>query len=131
MSAFPFANGDSRALHDKLTSRRAVLQEEIRSALQDVGKSNPKDLAGPVYDLKDESLAQMLHDVRLADMHRDIQEVLDIDAALQRMQAGRYGICTDCGRRIPLARLRAYPTAKRCRACQEQHEQRSMRHANP
>lgn len=131
MSAFPFANGDSRALHDKLTSRRAVLQEEIRSALQDVGKSNPKDLAGPVYDLKDESLAQMLHDVRLADMHRDIQEVLDIDAALQRMQAGRYGICTDCGKRIPLARLRAYPTAKRCRVCQEQHEQRSMRRANP
>lgn len=122
MNAVPLGASESRALRDKLTDRREVLRDEIHSALREVTASNPKDLAGPVYDLKDESLGQMLRDVRLADMHRDIQELLDIDAALQRIQASRYGLCMDCGEPIPLARLRVYPTAKRCRPCQEIHE---------
>lgn len=133
MHTSPLGARHSRALRDNLTDRRKVLRDEVRSALRDVSESNPKELAGPVYDLKDESLGQMLRDVRLADMHRDIQELLDIDAALQRMQSGRYGLCMDCNKPIPLARLRAYPTAKRCRPCQEIHERQrnAASHVNP
>lgn len=119
---------ESVGLRAQLLNRQSVLKEEIREALQDISGANPKELAGPVYDMKDESLGEMLRDVRLFDMRRDIQELLDIAAALQRMQAGNYGTCMDCGAPIPRARLRAYPTAKRCRPCQEMHErQGSMR----
>ncbi|PIT72264.1 conjugal transfer protein TraR [Limnohabitans sp. G3-2] len=45
-------------------------------------------------------------------------ELGDIEAALERMDAGTYGQCTDCGVRIAPARLNAYPTAKRCIDCQ-------------
>jgi DnaK suppressor protein len=48
----------------------------------------------------------------------------DIEAALERIQAGTYGQCTDCGVTIPAARLHAYPTAKRCIDCQSLKEQR-------
>lgn len=43
--------------------------------------------------------------------HRRISE---IDAALDRVAAGTYGICTVCGDPIPPGRLDARPTADRC-----------------
>jgi DnaK suppressor protein len=51
-------------------------------------------------------------------------ELGDIEVALERIQAGSYGQCTDCGVNIPTERLNAYPTAKRCIDCQTQKEQR-------
>lgn len=125
MSAYPFEPQSTDAMRAQLSKRRSQLQEEIREAFADVAGSNPREMAGAVYDLKDESLAQMLRDLRLFDMHRDIQELLDIDKTFARLEAGSYGVCADCGARIPAARLRAYPTARRCRPCQEIHEQQS------
>ncbi|HIE32825.1 MAG TPA: hypothetical protein EYP81_02080 [Thermodesulfobacteriaceae bacterium] len=43
----------------------------------------------------------------------------EIEEALQRLEAGHYGRCIDCGRWIRLKRLETIPWAKRCRACQE------------
>lgn len=48
-----------------------------------------------------------------------VAELADIDAALARVADGSYGVCVDCGRAIPVARLRARPTATRCVACAE------------
>jgi RNA polymerase-binding transcription factor len=41
-----------------------------------------------------------------------------IEAALSRLERGRYGKCEDCGLNIPLERLRALPFATRCVDCQ-------------
>ena len=38
--------------------------------------------------------------------------------ALHRVDTGTYGVCTDCGEKIPAARLRAKPEAIRCVECQ-------------
>lgn len=42
---------------------------------------------------------------------RSRDEILAIDAALQRIADGTYGTCEVCGRPIPEGRLRAVPTA--------------------
>lgn len=42
-----------------------------------------------------------------------------VDDALVRLDAGTYGVCVDCGRPIPDARLRARPFAVRCVPCAE------------
>ena len=47
------------------------------------------------------------------------RELAEIDDALARRHAGTYGICIDCGRSIPIDRLRARPAATRCVACAE------------
>ena len=52
--------------------------------------------------------------------------VRQIDAALARLHAGRYGFCSSCSDPIPLARLRAVPFATLCVPCQER-EERSTR----
>jgi CBS domain-containing protein len=40
-----------------------------------------------------------------------------LDHALSRAQRGRLGVCEDCGREIPIARLRALPGATQCIRC--------------
>lgn len=45
------------------------------------------------------------------------EDLVRIDAALQRIAAGTYGKCTTCGEMIAPARLEAYPLAARCIDC--------------
>jgi DnaK suppressor protein len=45
-------------------------------------------------------------------------ELDEIEAARTRLEAGTFGVCETCNEPIPLARLRAQPTARHCRACQ-------------
>jgi len=50
--------------------------------------------------------------------------LMAIVAAEQRLKAGDYGLCEDCGDVIGYARLEAQPAASRCVRCQEQAEKR-------
>jgi RNA polymerase-binding transcription factor len=45
------------------------------------------------------------------------QTLIRIDNALQRLQAGEYGICIRCGVEIPQPRLKVVPYAELCVAC--------------
>lgn len=56
-------------------------------------------------------------------INQDAADVRDIIAARERLSAGTYGTCTDCGEAIAYERLLAYPTAKRCIHCQRLYEQ--------
>jgi phage/conjugal plasmid C-4 type zinc finger TraR family protein len=50
------------------------------------------------------------------------RRLTDIDHALERMSRGRYGLCEDCGRPIPAARLHALPSATLCVRCKQSQE---------
>jgi RNA polymerase-binding transcription factor DksA len=45
------------------------------------------------------------------------QALAEIEAALERVTAGRYGRCEQCGRQIASARLAAEPHVRYCAAC--------------
>ncbi|MDE2236059.1 MAG: TraR/DksA C4-type zinc finger protein [Gammaproteobacteria bacterium] len=110
------------ALLKKMQDRYAVLHEEVRAGLAASDNEDYRKLAGEVADSGEEALADLLVDVRLAEIDRDLEEINDINAATARMRSGTYGICSDCGAPVPYARLQAYPTAKRCEPCQRRHE---------
>lgn len=61
-------------------------------------------------------------DLGIALGERESAELVAIDAALQRIADGSYGLCVDCGVAIATARLHANPTAMRCVGCQAQLE---------
>ena len=109
-------------LKHELQNRLAARIEETRRILLDSDDEQYVALAGEVHDLEDESVADLLKDVQLADVDRHVEEIRDIEAALLRIADGTYGLCTQCGNEIGHARLAAYPTAKRCLTCQEQYE---------
>ncbi len=45
------------------------------------------------------------------------ETLLEIDAALGKLEAGTYGRCESCGDEIAEARLEAMPAARLCMAC--------------
>ena len=51
-------------------------------------------------------------DELLTELAAEGVEISEVDAALQRLHAGTYGICTATGRPIPAARLRAVPCTR-------------------
>ncbi len=107
-----------RRLHEQLTFVRST----IREALLRADTEQYAQIAGQVHDAQDESLADLLVDVNLDEIDRDVQTVRDIDAAQRRILSGTYGRCLDCGEPIQFERLDVYPTAKRCLECQARHE---------
>ncbi|MBA3480356.1 MAG: TraR/DksA C4-type zinc finger protein, partial [Pirellulales bacterium] len=50
------------------------------------------------------------------------RELASIEVALERMRAGKYGLCEICNGKIPLARLNALPYATSCIECQRATE---------
>ena len=63
---------------------------------------------------------------------RDPEELLDvagelsddgrISEALEKINAGKYGVCEGCGGEIPAARLEIVPEARYCVQCKDQVE---------
>ena len=106
----------------RLAARKEVLLEEIRRVLARTDRERYVDILAGGGDAGDTSIADLLSDVTAAEVHRDVTEVRDIDAAQARIAAGRYGVCIDCGRPIGQERLEAYPTAKRCIEDQQRRE---------
>lgn len=62
-------------------------------------------------------------EVQAALVDRASQELIQVNAALELLRDGRYGLCRDCGSFIGIARLRSLPFAQRCRPCQARLEQ--------
>jgi RNA polymerase-binding transcription factor DksA len=65
-------------------------------------------------------LAQALSDRETTDIlvHLLDQNRAQVERALARVREGAYGMCEDCGRKIPAERLRYQPAATRCVECQ-------------
>ena len=114
--------GEYSHFEHKLRERWCELRDEIREALSRSDNEGYVDIAGRVGDLEDQSLADLLVDVNLAEVTRDVEEIRAIERALKRIALGTYGICVSCGQPIERERLEAYPTAHRCAACQRAYE---------
>jgi len=106
----------------KLRAKWQEVRTRAREVLLRAGNERYVQIAGQVHDVEDESLADLLVDVNLAEASRDIQEIRDIEDALRRIALGTYGTCVRCKRPIEGRRLEAFPTASRCTQCQREYE---------
>lgn len=116
----------------KLKENYQALLREVREELDNSGNQHRIDLLNnEPGDTGDESLANALADFNLTILDRHIDGMRDIEAALQRVKNGEYGVCIDCGDDVGFGRLQAYPTAKRCIVCQEQREKHYAQEGRP
>jgi len=113
---------DLQELKGKLEQRHKELGEDIRQELLRYDDEGYNELAGRVHDLEEESVADLLVDINLASVDHYLRELREVEEALERIRQGTYGVCVDTGEPIELARLRAYPTAKRSLHAQEIYE---------
>lgn len=109
-------------LRTALRARQSALREEIRQDLVKSDDDRTRLYADRVHDVEDESVADLLVDVGLAEIDRDLEELREVEAALGRIEQGSYGTCATCDGPIGEDRLHASPAALRCIACQAMHE---------
>ena len=110
------------ALKASMRSRAAQLRDEIRQTLVKSDLEHYVQIADDVRDLEDESFADLMVDVNLAEIDRDLEELRLIEAAMARINEGSYGNCEDCDTPIEFERLSAAPFASRCFDCQSSFE---------
>jgi len=105
----------------KLAAARARLLRTVATTDDELATLENHQPGAPVEDVaRGEAIAVL---ARLGD--RETRELAEIDAAQARLEAGTFGLCEACGDPLPLARLRALPTARRCLPCQTGNERRS------
>jgi DnaK suppressor protein len=106
-------------LRKMLSERRREIQAEVQSRMRDGRTDRPND----VRDEVEASDADIQGDIELALLQMRAETLTRIDAALVRLDAGKYGSCFECEREIAEPRLRALPFAVRCQACEERREE--------
>lgn len=109
-----------RHLSELMDIRFAREIEEIRAVRERT--DNERDEAVPA-DWIEAALVEATMAADDAMINQDVEDARDIKAARERLSAGTYGICADCGEAIAYERLLAYPAAKRCIHCQRVYEQ--------
>jgi DnaK suppressor protein len=70
-------------------------------------------------------------DIDLQRFAADSGALAEIKSALDRIADGTFGICDQCGGRIPAKRLDALPWARFCISCQESFEGRGREDVAP
>jgi RNA polymerase-binding protein DksA len=123
----PLTERERDDLRERLSSRETALRAEIQ---RELAKSDDPRVTGFMSQLAETEawvLADILADLDIATVTRDVAELSEVEAALVRMDDGSYGTCAGCGEPIGWPRLNAQPTAERCIACQEKVEKRAAR----
>jgi len=62
------------------------------------------------------------HEMALAENAREMLH--QTERAMERLEAGTYGVCENCGRPIGKARMQAFPRATLCVECKQRQERR-------
>lgn len=109
-----------------LQTREQELTEEIARFQEEARDSQTAEVEDPI----DEVTSAQAKSAAFGVIDVAAETLIAVRAALQRVQAGEYGICIDCGRQIEEKRLEAVPWTPYCFEDQEKHdrEQAEPRH---
>jgi len=130
-SGLPVLPGEDPWTTEELTGVRRRLEEEIdvaRREVRDTEDALAERLTDPVDGAGDDpadagaKTFQREHDLALAYNTRDL--LSKSERAIERMDAGTYGVCESCSLAIGKARLEAFPRATLCVTCKQREERR-------
>jgi DnaK suppressor protein len=103
------------ALKKEIIDNLIANNADFRSIVEGM---DPKDFADVASDDIDRKMIEAIG-------AQDLKRIKAIDAAITRIQQGRYGLCVKCGKKIPMERLQAIPYAVMCIECQKGEERRN------
>ena len=111
---------------------RKRLEQELKTAAGRLrhmgGMAALEELLGPTgehwayADEVDAIQANERREIGFAARELLAERVNALSAALDRLNAGEYGVCTECGEEIAPARLHALPEVRTCVRCQDRIE---------
>lgn len=98
------------ALRAELEARLTELQARLASIKRDVTQSHSGDSAEQAQERENDEVVDAIG-------NETAQSIRVIQAAIERIDDGTYGLCQRCGEEIGEARLGAIPEATRCVKC--------------
>ncbi len=105
------------AIKKQLMQHKIELEEELSRLPQE------KFADDQVQDPGEQALASTMESLRSSIQESKLDEYNRVAKALAMIEEGVYGICADCSNPISEKRLKMYPDATRCIACQEAFEE--------
>lgn len=117
---------DVKPFKEMLLVLRARLRGDV-SALADAALAKTGGGSGGTMSAVPSHIADMGSDTFEQDntillMKNEGETLVQIEAALERIEAGAYGVCTECSGKIPKMRLRAIPYTPHCVKCASELE---------
>jgi RNA polymerase-binding protein DksA len=117
---------------EEVAEARAELQSEMERLRTEISSSEAS-LVGLMRDSGDGAGDDQAdtgtknitreHELALAANAREM--LVQTERALERLDAGTYGLCENCGKPIGKARMQAFPRATLCVECKQKQERRS------
>jgi DnaK suppressor protein len=107
-----------KEIREKLLHMRAELLREVNESYatcRELGQDG-------VPDIGDMSANAYNRDVLFNLSETQRQQILDIEAALERIDKGEYGICMNCGETIAPRRMEVRPFSRYCIDCKSDIE---------
>jgi DnaK suppressor protein len=104
--------------HQKKLEQLLAEQTAILQARRNLLRDSPPTATSGVMDSEEHSLDAEEQGIGFSVLELTSQTLQGIETALQRLESGEFGTCSDCRLRISDARLRALPFAALCLACQ-------------
>ena len=121
--------GERRAdIRRLLVERRRELLNEIQSRVRDVREEDKSSKYHHTTHLGETFEVEPEDDLAFALIQMKGEMLEKVNEAIRECDEGTYGYCVDCGEAIASSRLRAMPSAVRCRDCEEEREDEQHRH---
>ena len=98
----------------KLLEQKEQIERRVNAISKDLNRSEPMS-----QDFSEQATEQENLDVLHALESEGKEELVLINTALNRLETGDYGLCTQCGDEINPARLDALPYVTTCVNCAE------------
>jgi DnaK suppressor protein len=111
---------DKKKAPKKFEAFRKLLLEKRAEALSSLGDTR-FDTIARMGRVAEEDQAQISHEeyISLNRNKMDYDMLRKVDAALDRIRTGEYGVCLECEEEISEKRLHAVPWAEYCVHCQD------------
>lgn len=113
---------------EEIKDKLLIRKQELEVALALIYKEKVTD--GQVQDSADQAVSSALEGVRISLHDNELDEYQMILRALNMIEKGTYGVCSECDNPISERRLMMFPNATRCLVCQEEFEEKPSRHAH-
>lgn len=107
---------------EQARERLLKMRREVMKEVQDCSAAARELAQGDVPDIGDMSSNTYNRDVLLNLSETQRQKIKDIDAALERLEHGEYGICLRCEEEIAPKRMEVRPFSRYCIDCKTEVE---------
>ncbi|WP_160061781.1 TraR/DksA C4-type zinc finger protein [Psychromonas sp. L1A2] len=114
-------------LQQNLLAEFTQLKEKVKVRLTASSKQYLNDLVKDVDTMNADALIDSLVHSESHSLNLYKTQIQSIDAALQGIELGLYGLCSDCEVEIEVEELFECPTKQRCTACEIKYQQQKVK----